>query len=115
MTFLLLRISIPIFVLTNYNSAMLKDIEKILKSQKKFLKKEYRVKKIGVFGSFARGEQTKTSDIDILVEFYEPIGWEFFDLQEYLRSVLKREIDLVTKNALKPQIRTVILKELIYA
>lgn len=94
---------------------MPKDIEKILKSQKPFLKEKFQIKKIGVFGSFARGEQTKESDIDILVEFYEPIGWEFFDLQEYLESILKRRIDLVTNNALKSQIKKTILKEVIYA
>lgn len=92
-----------------------KNIEKILKSQKQLLKEKFQVKKIGVFGSFARGEESKDSDIDILVEFYEPIGWEFFDLQDYLKDILRREVDLVTKKALKPQIKTVILNEVKYA
>ena len=68
---------------------MPKDIEKILKSQKKFLKEKFQVKTIGVFGSFARNEQSDDSDVDILVEFYEPIGWDFFDLQEYLEQSQK--------------------------
>lgn len=92
-----------------------KNIEKILKSQKQLLKEKFQVKKIGIFGSFARGEQSKNSDIDILVEFYEPVGWEFFDLQDYLENLLKREVDLVTKKALKPQIKTVVLNEVKYA
>jgi len=94
---------------------MPKDIEKILKSQKKFLKEKFSVKTIGVFGSFARGEQSDDSDVDILVEFYEPIGWDFFDLQEYLEQILQKEVDLVTEKALKPQIRTIILNEVQYA
>lgn len=92
-----------------------KNIEKILKSQKQLLKEKFQVKKIGVFGSFARGEESKDSDIDILVEFYGPIGWEFFDLRDYLKDILRREVDLVTKKALKPQIKTVILNEVKYA
>lgn len=92
-----------------------RNIEKILKSQKQPLKEKFQVKKIGVFGSFARGEESKDSDIDILVEFYGPIGWEFFDLQDYLKEILRREVDLVTKKALKPQIKTVILNEVKYA
>lgn len=94
---------------------MTKNIEKILKSQKKLLKEKFQVKKIGVFGSFARNEQSAESDIDILVEFYGPIGWDFFDLQEYLENILQREVDLVTEKALKPQIKTTILKEVQYA
>ena len=91
------------------------NVEKILKSQKQLLKEKFQVKKIGVFGSFARGEQSKNSDVDILVEFYEPVGWEFFDLQDYLEDLLKRDVDLVTKKALKPQIKTVVLNEVKYA
>lgn len=91
------------------------NVEKILKSQKQLLKEKFQVKRIGVFGSFARGEQSNNSDIDILVEFYEPVGWEFFDLQDYLEDILKREVDLVTKKALKPQIKTVVLNEVKYA
>lgn len=94
---------------------MTKNIEKILKSQKKLLKEKFQVKKIGVFGSFARNEQSAESDIDILVEFYGPIGWDFFDLKEYLENILQREVDLVTEKALKPQIKTTILKEVQYA
>lgn len=94
---------------------MLEDIEKILKSKKKFLKEKFQVKKIGVFGSFARNEQSDNSDVDILVEFYEPIGWDFFDLQEYLKHILQREVDLVTEKALKSQIKAEILNEVKYA
>ncbi len=91
------------------------NVTKILKSQKNFLKQKFQVKKIGVFGSFARGEQNRHSDIDIIVEFSKPIGWEFYDLQDYLKYILKKDVDLVTKKALKPQIRKIILSEVKYA
>ncbi|CAG7643472.1 hypothetical protein PAECIP111802_03026 [Paenibacillus allorhizosphaerae] len=53
------------------------DIETILKEQKLYLSQLYYVKKIGIFGSYARDEQTDISDIDILVEFTRPVGFEF--------------------------------------
>jgi predicted nucleotidyltransferase len=69
------------------------------------------VKEIGVFGSFVRGESKKGSDVDILVEFEEPIGlFEFMDLEEYLTNLLGRKVDLVSKKALKPYIGEYIRK-----
>ena len=93
----------------------LTDIEEILRNYKPILREKYKVKEIGVFGSYARGEQTETSDIDILVHLYEPVGWEFLDLKEFLESILNNNIDLVTNNALKSRIRDKILKEVVYA
>lgn len=79
------------------------------------LKDNYHVKNIGVFGSAARGQATSSSDIDILVEFSEPIGFfKFINLEEYLSSILGKEVDLVSKNALKPAIKDEILREVIY-
>ena len=92
----------------------LEEIKKILKKELPYLKEKYKVKKIGIFGSYIRGENKKQSDIDILVEFYSPIGWDFFDLQKYLGNILETKIDLVTKNALKPFIGQHILKEVVY-
>lgn len=57
---------------------------------------------------FSRGE------VQILVEFSKPIGWEFISLKEYLEGVLEREVDLVTAGALKPQMKEQILKEVVY-
>jgi len=62
----------------------LKQIEYILKNKKSFLAEKYHVSKIGVFGSYVRNQQTDISDIDILVEFSRPVGFEFFDLKDYL-------------------------------
>ncbi len=94
---------------------MQKEIEQTLRKYKPFLRKKFKVKRIGIFGSFARGEESEKSDIDILVEFYDPIGWEFFDLKEFLEKILGRQVDLVTVGALKPHLKDKILKEAIYA
>lgn len=93
----------------------LTDIEEILRKHKPLLREKYKVKEIGIFGSYVRGEQSETSDIDILVQLYEPVGWEFLDLKEFLESILNKNVDLVTNNALKSRIRDKILKEVIYA
>lgn len=86
-----------------------------IKSVEPFLKERFRVKKIGIFGSYLRNEQRKTSDIDILVEYYEdPSLFEFFDLKYYLENILKRKVDLVMKNSLKHYIGERILSEVIY-
>jgi hypothetical protein len=95
------------------------DVEKIketLRAHKGELRNQFKVKEIGVFGSFVRGEQRKSSDIDILVEFEEPIGLlEFMDLEEYLSNMLGRKVDLVSKKSLKPFIGEYIKKEVVYA
>jgi hypothetical protein len=89
-------------------------IEERLRQSKPQLAKKYKVEKIGLFGSFAREEQTEDSDVDILVEFTEPVGWEFIDLKDELERLLGRKVDLVTKNALKPLIKDDILREVLY-
>ncbi|MDY0343116.1 MAG: nucleotidyltransferase family protein [Lentimicrobium sp.] len=85
-----------------------------LKELKPILLEEYNVKKIGLFGSFADNTQTEQSDIDILVELEKPIGWKFFSLELYLEKIFNRKIDLVTKEALKDQIREIILNKVNY-
>lgn len=91
-----------------------KEIEETLKRYKPFLREKFKVKEIGIFGSYTCGEESEESDVDILVEFYETIGWEFFDLKEFLQEILDKEVDLVTVKALKPQLRDKILKEVVY-
>ena len=91
------------------------DILHILRQRLDLLRATYKVRSIGVFGSYARETQHDDSDIDVLVEFVEPVGWEFFDLQEYLRDCLGKQIDLVTPAALKPTFRNAILHEVRYA
>lgn len=90
------------------------DIENKLKELKPILNKEYHVERIGYFGSYSRNEQNKDSDIDILVFFRKPLGWEFFDLQELLEKELGLKVDLVSEKALKKQLRQIILKSVKY-
>lgn len=85
-----------------------------LSASKQEIKAKYKVKEIGVFGSVIRGELSEDSDIDILVEFEEPIGFfKFLELEEYLEARLGRKVDLVSKKALKPRIGSYILKEVL--
>jgi uncharacterized protein len=75
------------------------------------LYKDYAVKEIGLFGSYCDNSNTEKSDIDILVELEKPIGWKYFTLELFLEKVFNKKIDLVTKNALKEQIKDQILKQ----
>jgi len=93
----------------------LSEIKEILRKHKKELREKYRVKSIAIFGSYARGEQTEKSDIDIMVEFYEPIGLKIVDLRDYLESILNIKVDLITKNSIQnPYIKKSIEEDLIY-
>ena len=89
-------------------------IEKKLQELKPFLSKKYNVSRIGYFGSFSRNEQTEESDIDILVEFSKPIGWDFFDLKDLLEKELRVKVDLVSTKALRTQLRDSILDQTHY-
>lgn len=79
------------------------------------LQNRFKVKALGLFGSFVREEQIQGSDIDILVEFSEPTGlFEFIRLKNYLSELLDRPVDLVSKKALKPRIGQNILREVVF-
>lgn len=79
------------------------------------LKEKYPIKEIGIFGSVARGEGKEESDIDILAEFSSPIGlFDFIHLENELSTLLGKKVDLVSKKAIKPAIREVILNETVY-
>lgn len=85
-------------------------IEQNLKEIKPLLQDKFKIKKIGYFGSLDKGSFDSDSDIDLLVEFAEHVGWEFFDLKNLLEK-LNRKVDLVTKNALKEQLKDTILNQ----
>lgn len=85
-----------------------------LRELKPLLAEEYAVKEIGLFGSFANGDASENSDIDLLVELYQPNGWRFFSLEIYLEKVFGRKIDLVTKNALRERTKKNILNQVNY-
>ncbi len=87
------------------------EIENKLRQLKPILIEKFSVERIGYFGSYAMQEQTEDSDLDILVEFKKPIGWGFFTMEQFLAEQLGMKIDLVTRNALKEQIKDEILKQ----
>ena len=86
-----------------------------LKAEKEYLNKNFKIIRLGVFGSFVRGDETPDSDIDILVEFSEVPGMiEFFSTEEYLEKLLNRKIDLVRETAIRPELRESIMSEVIF-
>lgn len=92
----------------------LTSIKEILKSNKVRLSTKYGLCNIAVFGSYGRGQQNDNSDIDILVEFKQPIGIEFIDLADELEGLLGVKVDLVSKNGIKPEYFKLIESELNY-
>jgi predicted nucleotidyltransferase len=93
----------------------LQEIETLLREQKPILRERYKVKDIGIFGSFVRGEQREASDLDLLIEFEEPIGLiKYVGLQNYLTRMVGERVDLVMKSALGPRIGARILEEVVY-
>jgi predicted nucleotidyltransferase len=90
-------------------------ILKLLKKNKSRLKK-FGVHSISLFGSLAKNQARKRSDIDLLVEFSKPVGlFEFARLKLYLEELLGRKVDLVTPQALRKELRQSILQEAIHA
>ena len=93
----------------------LKDIRRTISAHRSELAARFNVRRIGIFGSFARNEQRRSSDLDVLVEFRKPIDlFDFIDLEEHLRRLLRVRVDLVSRKALKPHIGRAILREVIY-
>jgi len=95
---------------------ILKRIQSIFESEEfKKVLKQYKVKRIAVFGSYVRGEAKKGSDIDFLVEFHK--GADLLDqvgLKQDLRDLFKRDIDVVSRRALDKYIKKRVLKEAVY-
>ena len=104
------------FVLLSYICGMtsLTDIKDTLKSNKQRLTDKYGLSFMAIFGSYGRGQQTESSDIDILVDFQKPVGIEFIDLANELEKLLKIKVDLVSKNGVRPQYLKQIEQDLNY-
>ena len=94
------------------------EIIRFLTENKSYIRTHFSCIEIGLFGSYARNEQTNESDIDILVVF-EPGTPNLYDveleLKNYLKTQLKREVDICSKNWIKPVFKPLVLKEAIYA
>lgn len=78
-----------------------KNIIAILKREHPFLKKNFGLKKIAIFGSFAKNTQKKDSDVDIFVEFEKPLGLKFIKMTEYLEKKIGRKTDILTPGGIK--------------
>jgi predicted nucleotidyltransferase len=95
---------------------MNRDIQAILQERKNYLAEKFGVIEIAIFGSYARGEQRKDSDVDLIVDFKE--GWKTFDnymnLKFYLEELFGNKVDLVIKSAINSRIKPFIIEEAIY-
>ena len=87
-----------------------------LKENKDIFKKEFHVSKIGLFGSYARGEATEESDIDLLIEFDGEVDiFETkFMIREFIKKQLGKEVDICREKYLKSYAKDKILSEVIY-
>ncbi len=79
------------------------------------LSDRYTVKRIGVFGSCAKGDEGPESDVDIIVELDAPTFDHYMDLKFRLEEVLRRPVDLVMADTVKPRLRPIIERETVYA
>lgn len=99
------------------SSQELKSVEyfmEVLRQHLPELMEKYSVSYIGILGSYIRGEQTKDSDLDILVQFDKTPGLlKYIELENYLSDLLGVKVDLVMKSALKPNIGKRILNEVV--
>jgi uncharacterized protein len=84
-----------------------------LRLRKAHLQREFPLHRLALFGSWARGEQTPTSDIDILVEVDPSIGLRFVTLADQLEALLGHHVDLVSRRAIRPQMWKTIEADLI--
>ena len=88
------------------------EIIEILSIHKKEMEKKYKIREIKVFGSYVKNKQKKSSDIDILVDFYEvPDLFKFIEIEEYLENLLGVKVDLVRKPVLRAELKDKILSE----
>ncbi len=90
------------------------DIIEALKALKPMVMDTFKVRSIALFGSFARGEQTETSDVDIIVDVDSSIGLDFVDLADLIEAKLGITADVIPADGIKPRYREFIAKDLLY-
>ena len=91
----------------------LQQVRAKLRSIQPSLMQRYPIKRLALFGSIVRNEQTSESDIDIMVEFAKPVGFQFIELAHELENYLKCHVDLVSRNGIKPAYYAEIQNELV--
>ena len=92
----------------------LKQIQNILASSKGELRKRYNVKELSIFGSYARGQEKKSSDVDILVKFNPNASlFDFVGLGNYLEEKLKIKVDVVSERGIRPELKSSIVKDVV--
>lgn len=92
----------------------LKQIQNILASSKSELRKKFHVRELGIFGSYARGHEKKSSDLDILVKFNANASlFDFIGLGNYLEEKLKIKVDVVSERGIRPELKNSIVKDVI--
>ncbi len=79
----------------------LKNISSVLRNELPYLRKVYGVKRIALFGSYARGTQKKGSDVDLFVELEKPLGLSFMDFSDHLEKRTGRKVDIITSEGLR--------------
>ena len=93
----------------------LEEIKEVIQKHREEFREQYGLKEIGIFGSYVKGEQKESSDIDMLIELEKPIGFvRFMRLENALSQLLGVRVEMVTRKALKPHIGKRILQEVKY-
>ena len=89
-------------------------IRRLLADARPDLARRYPIRRLGVFGSVVRGEARPDSDVDVLVEFSAPVGFEVADLAFELESLLGHPVDLLTRGGLPPRLARYLERDLVY-
>ena len=90
-------------------------VKRCLTGQKSLLQNKYHISKVGIFGSYVRGEQRNGSDVDVLIDYDKaPSLVALIEIENILSDLLGMKVDLVTSKGLKPQLRQHILNEVVY-
>jgi hypothetical protein len=91
------------------------EIKEILIENKEKIQGTYKVKKLGIFGSYVRGEQREDSDVDILVTFEEPVSLlKLVNFENYLQDLTGIKVDVIPERSIRPELRKNILNEVSY-
>lgn len=92
----------------------LSEIKQVLQQLKPELSSRFHVRSLGLFGSVVRDDFSPTSDIDIIVDFDQPVGIEFIDLADYIEQRLQKKVDLVSRSGVKDKYFKSIEREIVY-